>query len=196
MTTFEDSQLKIIFVKTLCGKYSNQLQSYANPKLYAHINIYFRLLPWELFQGIGIYSEQSYNHSPWSPYRQAIHRLSFTNNIYTLENYKLINHERIAGGGFRLELLKGIEAKDLILREGCQMSFIKGGDGFYKGNLSKNKKCIINKCDKSTYLISKVVFGQDKFSSLDEGFDIHTDEKIWGSDNGKLEFYRAKTPSK
>ena len=152
MAKAEDSQSKIVFVKTLCGKYSNTQQSYNQPKLYAHINIYFRLLPWKIFKGTGIYSEQSYAHSPWSPYRQAIHRLSVHNNIYTLENYKLTNPERIAGAGFNLNLLKGIKIDDLNLRKGCEMDFREIRPGLYKGGLSKSKRCIINRNGSRNYI--------------------------------------------
>ena len=42
------------FIKTLCGHYSNKNQSNMHPRLYAHINIYFRLLPWSILKGISI----------------------------------------------------------------------------------------------------------------------------------------------
>ena len=64
---------------------------------------------WDLFKGISIYSEQSYKHSPWSPYRQGVLKLSKEKDLFILYNYKIDYPERIAGGGFKLELLKLIK---------------------------------------------------------------------------------------
>ena len=63
------------FVKTLAGKYSNFEQAQLDPKYFAHINTYFRPIEWDIFNAPGFYSEQSYDYSPWAPYRQSLHRL-------------------------------------------------------------------------------------------------------------------------
>ncbi len=190
MGRIKDWASKRIFLNTLCGEYSNTEQSYNQPKLYAHINIYFRLLPWRIFKGTSLYSEQSYAHSPWSPYRQAVHRLSIKNNIYTLQNYELTNPERVAGGGFNLDLLREVKVESLILRTGCEMDFKEIKPGLYKGFLSKNKKCLINRNGNLTYLVSNVEFSKEKFISLDEGFDLKNNTKVWGSEHGYLEFHK------
>ena len=64
------------FAKTLAGVYDNIEQSQKDPKDFAHINIFFRPLPWDVLKAPGFYSEQSYDHDPWRPYRQGIHRLT------------------------------------------------------------------------------------------------------------------------
>ena len=46
------------FAKILSGCYDNIEQSQDNPKDFARIHIYFRPLPWEIFNSIGFYSEQ------------------------------------------------------------------------------------------------------------------------------------------
>ena len=55
----QDNLLK--FAKTLAGHYSNREQSQDNPKDFAHINIFFRPLPWDVLKAPGFYSEQSYD---------------------------------------------------------------------------------------------------------------------------------------
>ena len=75
------------FAKTLAGHYSNFEQSQDNPKDFAHINIFFRPLPWETLKGPGFYSEQSYDHDLWSPYRQGIHRLTQIEDVFVVENF-------------------------------------------------------------------------------------------------------------
>jgi len=178
------------FLKTLCGKYSNYKQSIKQPKLYANINIYFRLLPWELFQGVSIYSEQSYNHAPWSPYKQSVLNLSAEKQSFILYNYKIDNPERIAGGGFNLEFLNNINRRNLHIRENCEMRFNEKGYGSYIGSLKKCRECIIKRNDSKTYLVSEVKLNKNHFISKDEGFDIITNQKVWGSVNGFFKFDR------
>ena len=60
------------FASVLAGQFSNKEQSQENPKDFAHINIYFRPLPWSVLKAPAFYSEQSYDYSPWSPYRQGV----------------------------------------------------------------------------------------------------------------------------
>ncbi len=181
---------KSIFINTICGQYSNKSQAYKKPKLYAHINIYFRLLPWSLLKGISIYSEQSYDHSPWSPYRQAVNKLIIKGSTFIMENYKIENAYMFAGGGFENAILQTIKKEDLSIRESCEMNFYKAGNGSYKGNLRQREKHIIDRNGRQTYLVSKVQFDNNRFLSIDEGFDIKTGEKVWGSENGYLEFLK------
>ena len=187
----EDSQKKSVFLNALCGKFSNKIQADKDPRKYANINIYFRLLPWKVFNDIGLYSEQAYNHSPWCPYRQAVHRLTIKNNLIILENYKLTNPDRFAGGGFNLDLLSRIKKENLSLRKSCQMNFYKTNVGTFKGHLQQNSKHIIERDFKKTYLVSNVEFNMDTFISSDEGFDLKTNEKVWGAENGALKFKRV-----
>ncbi len=183
-----DSQEKSIFINTICGRYSNKLQAEKDPKSYAHINIYFRLLPWSLFNGISIYSEQSYNHSPWSPYRQAVSKLTIKGKVFIMQNYKIEDAYRFAGGGFNDEILSTIKNENLHLRENCEMNFYKSSNASYKGHLKQSRKYIIERNGRQTYLVSTVEFNKYKFLSLDEGFDINTSQKVWGSESGFLEF--------
>ncbi len=184
-------QSKVIFAKTISGKFSNKIQAQKNPKFYAHINIYFRMLPWFLFKELALYSEQSFNHSPWSPYRQAVHKLSLRENLFILENYKIINSERIAGGGFNAKLLEEIKKDNLILRKGCEMIFKRRSDNTFLGRLKRKEQCSIEWKGEKTFLRSSVEINEKRFISLDEGFNSKTRRKVWGSEHGKLEFDRV-----
>ena len=88
-----NAQEKSLFINTICGKYSNKVQAENAPRLFAHINIYFRLMSWSWLKGVSIYSEQSYEHSPWSPYRQAVHKLIIQDNVLIMQNYKVLKLE-------------------------------------------------------------------------------------------------------
>ena len=77
----------ILFANTLAGVYDNYDQSQENPKDFARINIFFRPLPWNIFEGPGFYSEQCYDYAPWEPYRQGLHRLKKKDDLFIMENY-------------------------------------------------------------------------------------------------------------
>ena len=44
-----------------------------------------------------------------------------------------------------------------------------------------------------TYLVSEVHVNQHSWSSRDRGFDPDTDQLIWGSEHGLLEFNRVRS---
>ena len=111
------------FAKTLAGVYDNIEQSQQNPKDFARINIFFRPLPWHVFQGPGFYSEQCYDYAPWDPYRQGIHRLTASKESFIVENYGFANPRRLAGAGRDAELMKDINTATLKKRCGCAMHF-------------------------------------------------------------------------
>ena len=71
------------------------------------------------------------------------------------------------------------------------MYFRKTKPGNYKGQLKGGNRCIIEKEGKKTYLVSNVTFNKTKFISSDEGFDIETNKKVWGAENGPFEFNRV-----
>ena len=121
------------FAKTLAGIYDNYEQAQSNPKDFARINIVFRPLPWEIFEGPGFYSEQYYDYARWNPYRQGIHRLKIKDQSFVIENFDFGNKERLAGSGRIPELLESLDTTSLNSRCGCAMHFKEEGDGKYIG---------------------------------------------------------------
>ncbi len=180
------------FARTLSAHYSNQDQAKESPRLFAHINIYFCPLPWKVLGGPGFYSEQSYDYSPWTPYRQSLHRLKVRRNIYVIENYKIWKPERVAGAGIHHELINDIDTSNLKRRVGCSMHFKEKLSGQYEGKVEPGNNCIINREGRSTYLISKVTFNQETWTSLDIGYDAKTNKHSWGSEHGDLIFKRIR----
>ena len=180
-----------VFSDIFAGKFSNKLQAQKDPKNFAHINIYVRRLPFVLLNANSFYSEQSYEHSPWSPYRQAVHILYTKKNMIILSNYKIKNAERVAGAGFNKDLIKFITREKLNIRSGCEMQFTELREGCFRGKVEPGCKCLIKKDGKTTYLASTVEVDLYKWISLDEGYDISNDHKVWGSNNGPMEFIRV-----
>ena len=182
----------IDFAQTLAGKYSNREQAQDNPRCFAHINIYYRPLDWPIINGPWFYSEQSYDCMPWSPYKQAIHRLIHFKNTFIVENYYLKSPERVAGSGFKPELLKDLNREGFSKRDGCSMYFTEIKNMHYKGNVEPGNQCLINRKGVITYLVSNVEFNEKIWTSLDEGIDACSHKKIWGSVHGKLEFRKVE----
>ncbi len=181
------------FANTLAGHYSNFKQSQKYPKYFAHINTYFRPIEWDIFKAPGFYSEQSYDYSPWSPYRQSLHRLLQNQDIFILENYSIKEPERVAGGGFRKELLDGVDIKNITRRIGCSMYFLQKGNGEYHGKVEPGNCCKVTRGVEETYLVSEVILKQNELITLDRGFKKRTGQQVWGSLNGPLKFKKIKS---
>lgn len=187
----------LIFARTLCGHYSNRDQAQQDPAKFAHINIYFVPLPWDVFKAPGFYSEQSYDHDPWRPYRQGVHRLRRqTEHLHVVENYGLSQPERVAGAPQHPALLNEIQSDKLTSRCGCAMHFRTIDNGSYQGEVEPGKQCKIPRDGRLTYLISEVNVDQTHWSSRDRGFDPETDQLVWGSEHGMLYFSRIASLGK
>lgn len=176
------------FARNLLGHFSNKNQAIEHPKEFAHINIYFRPFNNHNPQGFGIYSEQSYNHDPWNPYRQGIHKISRKGDVVIVENYEVDNLNRLAGAGRMPSLLKDLKPNSLIQRHGCAMHFKKINEDHYKGFVEPGKKCLIPRDGKLTYLVSEVELTDRIWISRDRGFLPDSNEQVWGSEHGQLIF--------
>lgn len=179
------------FAKTISGIYDNFEQSQENPKDFARINIIFRPLSWDIFNGPGFYSEQHYDYAPWSPYRQGIHRLIPHNehsDTFIMENFGYMNMKRLAGSGRNPELLDTLKKDQITMRCGCAMHFKAKNNQQYTGSVEPGKKCMIPRNGQLTYLVSEVEITQDSWTSRDRGYDPETNKQIWGSEHGQLVF--------
>jgi len=192
MTAINQEDIKR-FIETYTGAFSNKEQARNNPKNFAHINIYVRKLPHNIFKDNSFYSEQSYDYNPWSPYRQSVQRLFIKKRIFILTNYRLINPERFAGGGFNTEILERIKISNLLIQKGCSMHFCETNNGNYIGELEPGCKCIVKRGSIKTYVSSAIQLNKKGWISIDEGFDINTKEKVWGSNHGPIKFKRIGT---
>ncbi len=188
--TAEEKSLMYALARTMAGGFSNQKQSFADSKNYAHIRVYFRPLPWEFFNGIGFYSEQVYDYDLWLPYRQGIHRfVPYGDEVY-IENYSLKDALLYAGAGRNLDILRSIKPDVIERRCNCSMIFRPEDNGF-QGRV-EGKCCVIEKRGKKTYLVSDARFTETSFTGWDRGLDVETDEQVWGSAVGPLKFEKTE----
>jgi len=175
----------------MAGEFSNQKQSLADAKNYAHIRVFFRPLPWDFFSGIGFYSEQAYDYDLWSPYRQGVHRFIDQGEQIYVENYKLIDPMLYAGSGRELDILKTITPDCIERRYNCSMVFQREGN-LLRGRVEGNC-CFIERNGQQTYLDSDVKLTETTFVSLDRGMDVASHKQVWGSTAGHLSFEKRQS---
>jgi CpeT protein len=181
----------ITLAQWMAGGFSNQKQAFANSVQYAHIHVFFRPLPFEFFSGIGFYSEQVYDYDLWSPYRQGVHRcVDHGDHIY-IENFALQDPIRYAGAAREVAILRTITPDCLERRYHCSMVFRRNGDRFL-GSVEPGNQCLIEKNGCSTYLVSYVEITETTWNSLDQGMDIQTHQRVWGSEFGPLRFEKRQ----
>jgi CpeT protein len=179
----------------MAGDFSNAQQAHENSKDYAHIHVFFRPLPFDFFNGIGLYSEQVYDYDLWKPYRQGVHRLVDQGDRIYIENYSLKNALFYAGSGRDLGILNTITPDCIERRHNCSMVFKRetgeGGDRFLGG--VEGNQCLIEKNGCQTYLHSYVEITETTWVSLDRGLDIKTHQQVWGSAFGPLRFQKRES---
>ena len=185
------SDALLTFAKTLAGQFSNFDQSQNNPKDFAHINIYFIPLAIRINDKPSFYSEQSYDHDPWRPYRQGFHCIEENNGVFIIQNFGYSKYDRVAGSGKHPSLLATVKPELLTPRCGCAMHFKQDrSTNHYIGCVEPGKNCLVPRDGKMTYLVSEVELGTDHWNSRDRGFDPNTDQQCWGSEHGMLTFKR------
>jgi CpeT protein len=177
----------ITLAQWMAGDFSNQKQCFDRPQDFAHIHVFFRPLAWDFFGGIGLYSEQVYDYAMWSPYRQGLHRLVDQGDHIYIENYGLKDAYLYAGAAREQSILQTITPACLQRRQNCSMVFTRDGEMF-RGGVEPGNNCLIEKNGCQTYLVSMVEVTASTWVSLDEGLDVNTHQKVWGSEFGALCF--------
>ena len=184
----------------MAGEFSNRKQSDADPSKFAHIRIYFRPLPFDFFNAIGFYSEQTYDYDIWSPYRQGVHRcVPQADGSVFIENYGFKDPMLFAGACREDSILRSITHDALIKRCNCGMVFrwsdekTELGEGERFIGHVEGGNCIIPRDGHQTYLVSEVELNDAHWVSRDRGFDVDTHEHIWGSALGPLRFEKVNS---
>jgi hypothetical protein len=173
----------------MAADFSNQLQAFENPPMYAHIRVFMRPLPVSLLDGVTFFVEQAYDYMLNNPYRVRVLKLIKTDTHIEIENYTVKDEQKLYGASRDLGRLQTLKAEQLEKLPGCNMIVEWTGNSF-KGKVEPGKACMVVRKGKETYLDSSFEIDQDKFISLDRGRDPETDEHVWGSVAGPFHFVR------
>jgi len=173
----------------MAADFSNQLQAFENPPMYAHIRVFMRPLPVSLLDGVSFFVEQAYDYMLNNPYRVRVLKLIKTDTHIEIENYTVKDEQKLYGASRDLGRLQTLKAEQLEKLPGCNMIVEWTGHSF-KGKVEPGKACMVVRKGKETYLDSSFEIDQDKFISLDRGRDPETDEHVWGSVAGPFHFVR------
>ena len=160
-------------IETFCnwfeGYFNNQIQAFSNPREYALIELEHRQISSDTFK-----VTQKYNYDD-KPYRETIIKISEIDSTQLLlRNYKE-------------------DGDSLTLIDGCDiiMQFDDFDNSFYGKNTCKN--CIVPRGIKTTYLMTESILSNNLYMVIDRGFDVDTDEQIWGSTHGNFQFNKIKS---
>ena len=144
------------------GTFDNRLQAMRHPTRYARIIIEHKWIGGDWFEG-----KQSYYHSPNEPYRQFRMRVCSDGEKFRVKNFN---------------------ADGLTYKAGCDTIFELVGNEYHGHNTDCN--CWVNWKGVKTYLTNDIILGYNYYKVMDSGIDPTTNQKIWGSNWGHLEFIR------
>jgi hypothetical protein len=149
------------------GTFENKMQAMSYPTKFAMIELLHIPYGERKFRCIQRYYVDK------KEYRNTIISVSQQDSIILVKNYK----EEIP------------ETGQLTYLEGCDILFESIGDEFHGKNLCKT--CYVNWSGKETYLQTQSILGNNYYHVIDKGYDINTDEHIWGSFNGQFQFVKS-----
>ncbi|MBD2175668.1 chromophore lyase CpcT/CpeT [Pseudanabaena sp. FACHB-1998] len=178
-----------ILSQWLAGDHSNWEQAIENPPFFAHIRVGIRALPNPITpEGVWLYLEQAYDYELNHPYRTAVLHLIYKNDRIEMINYKLKNATEFFGASRDRDRLAKIDAEAIDQLHGCTQWVYRADHQTFKGSVESGKKCCINRKGVDTYLSIEFEVTEKTYSSLDRGYDIVTDEMVWGSVAGAFQF--------
>ena len=173
----------------LAGDHSNWEQAIANPPFFAHIRVGIRALPQPVTnEGVWLFLEQAYDYELHHPYRTAVLLVVYQNDRIEMINYRLKNAETFFGASRDRDRLRFIDAEAIVRVDGCTQWVERTDPHTFKGAVEPGKKCCLNRKGVDTYLTVEFEVTENTYSSLDRGYDVVTDERVWGSIAGAFEF--------
>ena len=179
------------FLDLLCGEYSNQKQAIENPPFFAHIFLKYKAI--NHLQPGSILLEQSYAVDPKKPYRLRMIRAEETSSgTIKLWNHAFKDPKQFTEAMGEQTQIKDINEEDLILLDNCHYHVVEKDDG-YHGGMEAGCRCIVCRDGKDSYLKSSFHLEGNKLSTLDRGYDLKTNERLWGSIAGEFQFIRTSS---
>ena len=149
------------------GTFENKMQAMSNPTKFAMIELLHTPYGKYKFRCIQRY------YSDKKEYRNTIISVYEQDSKILIKNFKE----------------KTPETGELTYLTGCDTIFEKIGKEFHGKNLCK--ECFVTWDGKKTYLEIQSILGNGYYHVIDKGYDVNTDEHIWGSFNGSFKFVKS-----
>jgi CpeT protein len=143
------------FCEYFNGYFNNQKQAYSYPSKFALIELYHEKLDNYKFR-----VKQKYSISD-TPYRESIIKIIENDNFLLLKNYKNDGETEL---------------------NGCDVLVFEKEGEFLGKNISN--QCIIKNQGRDTYLVTESILGEGYYKVVDKGYDLYTNDQVWGSYNG------------
>ena len=143
------------FCEYFKGYFNNQKQAFSYHSKFALIELYNEKLDDHKFK-----IKQKYSISD-TPYRESIIKIIENDNFLLLKNYKNDGETEI---------------------NGCDVLVFEKEGEFLGKNISN--QCIIKNQGKDTYLVTESIIGEGYYKVVDKGYDLYTNDQVWGSYNG------------
>ncbi|AGY60523.1 chromophore lyase CpcT/CpeT [Gloeobacter kilaueensis] len=181
----------ITLTSWLAGDFSNREQAWAAPAFFAHIRLCMRPLPWHVFEGYGLYSEQADDYDWAHPYRVVVLHLveQADSGIIECRNYALKDVAAYYGACREPDRarLHALNLDQMEAMPGCTFLFRREDDHFL-GRVKPGKGCRVRRRGQDTYLDGEAKVSAEYYESIDRGRDLETDEQVWGSVSGPFHF--------
>ena len=174
-------------VRWMAGDFSNQAQAFENPPLFALIRVCMRPLPFELLDGTSLFLEQAYDFMLHDPYRLRVLKFIVVDDRIEIEHFTIDPEAEFYGAARNPKKLQKLQREQIVKMPGCTMITEWTGNSF-KGYVEPGKGCKVFRNGKDTYLDNEIEIAPQRFTSLDRGRDLETDERVWGSIAGPFEF--------
>mgnify|MGYP003326773559 CR=1 FL=1 len=146
------------------GTFDNKMQAMTNPAQFAMIELLHTPYDEYMFQCVQRYCVDK------REYRKTVISVSEQDSCLLVKNFKETDNK-------------------LTYLEGCDILFELVGDEFHGKNLCKT--CFVSWSGKDTYLQTESILGNGYYHVIDKGYDINTDEHIWGSFHGQFQFVKS-----
>lgn len=150
------------FCEYLEGTFENKMQAMSYPTRFAMIELVHTKIDTNKFSVIQRY------YIDKQAYRKSIIEVISQDNNILIKNYK---------------------EEGLTYLPGCDIIFELVGEAFHGKNLCK--ECFVTWSGKETYLQTESILGNGYYHVIDKGYDINTDEHIWGSFHGSFQFVKS-----
>ena len=183
--------------KWLAADWGNKEQAMEDPQFWAHIHVCFRPLPWSLLDGYSFYCESAYDYNLGAPYKTSvILLLNDGTGEVELQSFKVTDGEEFWMGAYEPELLKTLTKDRLYALDDACNTIYKYNEQLkaYVGGVRPGKQCLIRRggTERETWLDSKLMVTEDRYTAWDIGRDLETDDVVWGPKAGPFSFNVVK----